>query len=105
MTLHLLARVAPPLRVNRRDDLIADARGPLLDGADDAAHHAAGDTAPGALASPRWAFAALVTCALTLAQRPCGEARALRWAPPARAGQGKAPQEGCSFLAPKALAP
>ena len=42
---------------------------------------------------------------LTLAQRACGEARALGFAPPARAGQGKAPQDRFVFIEQNDLAP
>jgi hypothetical protein len=40
------------------------------------------------------AFEGFVAFDLTLAQGPGGEARALGAAPPARSGQGKAPQDG-----------
>ena len=69
-----------------------------MDRAKHAAQHAAGDTAPGALASPRLAFEGLLAVALTLVQRACREASALGGAPPARAEQGKAPQDGFVFI-------
>jgi len=40
------------------------------------------------------AFERLLAFDLTLAQRACGEAGTLGFAPPARAGQGKAPEDG-----------
>jgi hypothetical protein len=64
-----------------------------------------GHTAPGAILPPRLAFAGCVACALTLAQRPCREARALGFAPPTGARQGKAPQDRFIFIEHHALAP
>jgi hypothetical protein len=46
-----------------------------------------------ARAYPRLAFAGLLVVNLTLTQRACRDARALGGAPPARAQQGKAPQD------------
>ena len=71
---------------------------------DDAEQYATGDTAPGAIADPRLAFEALVTFDLTLSQRTRAEARALHFAPPASAGQGKAPQDGFIFIEQNDLA-
>ena len=45
------------------------------------------------MGSPRLAFEGLLAFDLTLAQRAYGEAGALSFAPPAGAGQRKAPQE------------
>jgi hypothetical protein len=95
---HLMDILAQPLCVKVRDDLIDDARGTILHSADDAEQHAAGDTAPSAIVDPRLAFEALVTFDLTLTQRTRGEARALYFAPPASAGQGKAPEDGFIFI-------
>ena len=90
---HLMDIVAQPLCVKMRDDLIDDARSAIVHGSYDAEHHAAGDTAPRAIATPRLAFAGLLAFDLTLTQRVRGEASARRFPPPARAGQGKAPQD------------
>jgi hypothetical protein len=65
-----------------------------LDGADDAEQHPTGDAAPGAILHPRLAFEGFLAFDLALAQRPYREAGALGCAPPARAGQGKAPEDG-----------
>ena len=65
---HLLEIVAQPLRITMGNDLIADFRGALLDGTDDAEPHAAGAAAPRAIPHPRLAFAAVFACALALAQ-------------------------------------
>src|SRR6516165_7966673 len=55
---------------------------------------AAGDTTPGAIAPPRLPFEGLRAFALPRAQWASGEASALGGAPPARAEEGKAPQDG-----------
>ena len=47
---------------------------------------------------PRLAFEGLLAFDLTLAQGARGEARALGFAPPARPGQGKAPQDRFVFI-------
>jgi hypothetical protein len=90
----LVQILAKLLRIKVRHDFVEDFGGPILHGADNAEQHAAGDTAPGAIASPRLAFAGLLTFDLTLAQGTSREAGALGGAPPAGAGQGKAPQDG-----------
>jgi hypothetical protein len=101
---HLMDILAQPLRVEMRDDLIDNARGAILHGADDAEQHAAGDPAPGAIAYPRLAFEGFLAFDLTLAQRARGKASALHFAPPARAGQGKAPQDRFIFIEQNNLA-
>jgi hypothetical protein len=101
---HLMDILAQPLRVKLRDDLIDNARGAILHGADDAEQHAAGDPAPGAIAYPRLAFEGFLAFDLTLAQRARGKASALHFAPPARAGQGKAPQDRFIFIEQNNLA-
>ena len=53
---------------------------------------------------PRLAFKALVAFQLTLAQWTHREARALGGAPPARAGQGKAPENRFVFIEQNDLA-
>ena len=50
------------------------------------------------------AFEGLLAFDLTLAQRACGEARARGFAPPARARQRKAPQDGFVFIEQNDLA-
>jgi hypothetical protein len=86
--------LAPLLGIKVRHDFIEDFRGPILDGAEDAEQHAAGNAAPRAILQPRLAFEAFFTFDVALAQRARGDAGALRGAPPARTGQGKAPEDG-----------
>ena len=88
-----------------RDDLIDDARGPILDSADDAEQHATGEAAPGAILHPRLAFEAFCTFDLALAQWTYREARAVGFPPPAGPGEGKAPQDGLIFIEQDDLAP
>src|SRR5919198_1651696 len=87
---HILAEL---LRINMGDNLIEDFRGAILDGADDAEQHPAGDAAPGAILPPRLAFEGFLAFDLALAQGTYREASALGRVPPAGAGQGKAPQD------------
>ena len=61
---------------------------------DHAEQHAAGDAAPGTILPPRLAFAGLFAVDLARAQGTEREAGTPGGAPPARAGQGKAPQDG-----------
>ncbi len=96
--------MAQPLRITMGDDLREDLRGALLDSADDAEPHTAGDAAPRAIRQPRLVCEAFLTCALALAQRPCGQAIPLGVAPPARAGQGKPPEARFLFRAHHDLA-
>ena len=65
---HILAQL---LRITMRDDLIEDFRRAILDGADDAEQHAAGDAAPRAILQPRLAFEAFFAFDLALAQGTC----------------------------------
>src|SRR5262245_14578578 len=102
---HLLDVWAQPLRIKMGDHLREDLGGPILDRADDTEHHPAGDPAPGAIAAPRVAFAALVAFALALAQWTDGQASPLGWAPPARPGQGKTPEDGFIFIEQHDLTP
>jgi hypothetical protein len=95
---HLMDILAQLLRIKMWDDLIEDFRGPILDGANHAEQHAAGDATPGAILEPRLAFAGLLTFDLALAQGPRKDASALGCAPPAGTGQGKAPQDGFVFI-------
>src|SRR5437879_13570568 len=86
----LMDILAQLLRIKVRDDRREDLGGPILDRPKDTEQHPAGDTAPGAIASPRLAFEGCVAFDLTLTQRSGGEASTLGCAPPARAGEGKA---------------
>jgi len=95
---HLMEILAQFLGIKVRHDFIEDFGGAILDGPNDTQQHAASDTAPGARAHPRLPFEGLLAFDLTLAQRACGEASALGCAPPARAGQRKAPQDGFVFI-------
>ena len=102
---HVMAILPPLLGIKVGHDFIEALRGAILDGADDAEPHAAGDAAPRARADPRLACARLFTADVTRAPWPGGEAIARGAAPPARPGQGKAPQEGFIFGEPNDLAP
>src|SRR6267378_923849 len=95
---HLMDILAQLLGIKMRDDLIEDFGCPILNGAQHAQQHTAGDAAPGAILQPRLAFAGLLAFDLALAQWPYREASALGCAPPASAGQGKAPQDGFIFI-------
>jgi hypothetical protein len=81
-----------------RHNFVEDAGGAVLHGANDREQHAAGDAAPGPLPQPVLPFEALLPFDLALAQRPCGEARALGAAPPARPEHSKAPQNRFIFV-------
>ncbi len=95
---HLMDILAQLLGIKVGHDFREDFGGAILDGADDAEQHAAGDAAPGARADPRLAFERFVTSDVTLAQWTRGEAIALGAAPPAQPGQGKAPQDSFIFV-------
>src|SRR5215475_7113543 len=95
---HLMEILAQFLGIKVRDDFIEDFRGAILHSAEDREEHAAGDAAPGAIRYPRVAFAGLLACDLALTQGAEREAHARCFAPPARAGQGKAPQDRCVFI-------
>ncbi len=94
----LMEVLAEFLGIKMGDDLIEDARGPILHGTNDVEQHATGDPAPRARADPRLTFERLFTSDLTLAQWPRGETIALGAAPPAQPGQGKTPQDGFIFV-------
>src|SRR5262252_3054265 len=95
---HLMDVLAKPLRLKMGHDLVEDFRGAILDCPNHTEQHAAGDPAPGAILHPCLAFAGFRAFDLALAQRARGEARALRFAPPACPGQGKAPQDRFIFI-------
>src|SRR5262249_23776227 len=90
---HLMDVLAKPLRLKMGHDLVEDFRGAIRDCPNHTEQHAAGDPAPGAILHPCLAFEGFRAFDLALAQRARGEARALRFAPPACPGQGKAPQD------------
>jgi hypothetical protein len=102
---HLMDILAQLLGIKMRDDLIEDFGCPILDCPNDTEQHAARDTAPGARIYPCLAFEGLLAFDLTLAQRAGGEASALGFAPPARPGQGKAPEDGFVFIEQNDLIP
>ena len=89
--MHILAQF---LGIKVGHNFIKDFRGTILDCPNDTQQDAAGDPAPGAMAYPCLAFAGLLAFDLTLGQRARREAVALGFAPPARPGQRKAPQDG-----------
>jgi hypothetical protein len=101
---HLVEILAQLLRIKVGDDFIEDFRGAILDCANHAEQHTAGDATPGAILYPRLTFEGLVAFDLTLTQGPYREARTLGSAPPARAGQGKAPQDRFVFIEQNDLA-
>ena len=102
---HLMDVLAKPLCLKMRDNLIEDFRGAILDRPNDTKQHIAGDTAPGAIAAPRVAFEALVAFDLALAQWTDGQASTLGFAPPARPGQGKPPEDRFIFIEQNDLTP
>src|SRR5207302_3756984 len=97
--------LAQLLSIKMRDDLIEDVRGAILDGADDAEQHTAGETAPRAILQPRLAFEAFFAFDVALAQWTGGETSAVGFPPPAGPGEGKAPQDGLIFIEHNDLAP
>src|SRR4029434_5096875 len=100
----LMEILAQLLGIKVRHDFREDFGGPILNCPNDTERHAAGDPAPGTILHPRLAFEGLLAFDLTLAQRAYGEAGALDFAPPARAGQRKAPQDGFVFIEQNDLA-
>ena len=101
---HLMDILAQRLGIKMWDDLIKDFGCPILDGAQHAEPHTAGDAAPGAILHPRLAFEGLLAFDLALAQWTYWEASALGGAPPAGTGEGKAPQDGFVFIEQNDLA-
>ena len=102
---HLLPIVTELWGIKVRHDCVENFGGAILDCANDAEQDPAGAPAPGALRQPGWACADLRAFDVALAQRACAEAEARRVAPPAGAGQGKAPEQRFVFRAQDALAP
>jgi hypothetical protein len=95
---HLMEIVAQLLGIKVGYDFREDFGGAILDGANHAEQHAAGDPAPGAILQPRLAFEAFFAFDVAVAQGACGQARTLGAAPPAQPGQGKAPQDRFVFI-------
>jgi|GEM_PF-3356580 len=102
---HLMEILTQLLGIKVWHDFVEDFGGPILDRANDAEQHPAGNAPPGAILQPRLAFERFVAFDLTLAQEACGNTSALRFAPPARSGEGKAPEDGFVFIEQDDLAP
>src|SRR5262245_11616585 len=102
---HLLDILAQPFCIKMGDDLVEDFGGAILDRTNDTEQYPAGDTAPGAIAAPRLAFERLFTSDLTLAQGTGGQASPLGFVPPARAGEGKTPEDSFIFIEQNDLTP
>jgi hypothetical protein len=102
---HLVHIWSQLLGLKVRHHFLEDFGSTLLDCPQDAEQHPARDPAPGAIASPCRAFEGFSAFALTLPQGPRAQTRALGGAPPAGAGQGKAPEERFVFIQHYALAP
>jgi len=102
---HLMDILAQPLRIKMGDDLRENLRGAILDRANDTEQDPAGHAAPTPVVHPRLAFAGLVAFDLAVAQGPCGQTSALRFAPPAHPGQGKTPDDGFIFIEQDDLTP
>src|SRR5215471_11260848 len=90
---HLMKILTQLLGIKVRHDFVEHFGGAILDRANDAEQHAARDTTPRAILHPRLAFEGLLVFDLTVAQRACRNASALRCVPPARTEQGKAPDD------------
>jgi hypothetical protein len=95
---HLMEILAQCLGIKVRHDFIEDFGCTILDGTNDAEQDATGDAAPRVILEPRLTFEGCVTFDLTLPQGAGGEASTLCFAPPARAGQGKTPQDRFIFV-------
>ncbi len=102
---HVVHRVAQLLGITVRHDFREDCGGAILHRTNDAEQHATGDPTPGAILHPCVPFETLVPFDLTRTQRPCGQASALGFAPPARPGQGKTPEDGFIFIEHNDLTP
>src|SRR5215467_10633421 len=95
---HLMEILAQFLGIEMGDDFREDFGGAILHCAEDREQYPTGDAAPGAVAQPGLAFQGLLTFDWTLTQRTERETRTLCCTPPARAGQGKAPEDGFVFI-------
>jgi hypothetical protein len=101
---HLMEILTQLLGIKARHNFREDFRRAILDGADDTEQHAPGDAVPGAILHPRLAFEGFLAFDLALASWTDREASALGCVPPARAGQGKAPQDSFVFIEQNDLA-
>lgn len=102
---HLMDILSAALGITLRDDLIEDFGWAVLDCPNDTEHDPARDPVPGARAAPGVTFAGLLMLDLTPSEGACGQAVALGMAtPPASAGEGKAPHDGCVGREQDALA-
>ena len=102
---HLVNILSQLLGIKVRHNFIEDFGSTILDRPQDAEPHTARAPAPGAIAEPRLAFEGFIACALTLAQGTRGQTRARGGAPPAGAGQSKAPEDRFVFIEQNDLAP
>src|SRR5215475_1424346 len=102
---HLVHILAQLLGIKVRHNFREDFGSTILDCPQDAEQHTAGDPAPGAIAEPRLAFEGFIAFDLTLTQGTSEQTRALGGAPPAGAGQGKAPEDRFVFIEQNDLAP
>ena len=91
--------------VKMRHDLVEDFCCPILDSPNDAEQHPTGDAAPRAILEPCLTFEGFVAFDLTRTQGVGGEASPLSFTPPARAGQGKAPEYRFVFIEQHNLTP
>ena len=94
----LMEILAQCLGIKMRYDFREDFGGAILDRANDAEQHPTGHPTPRAILQPCVPFETLVPFDLTWTQRPCGQARALGFAPPARPGEGTTPEDGFIFI-------
>jgi len=90
---HLMKILTQLLGIKVRHDFVENFGGAILDRAKDAEQDAARDTTPRAILQPCVTFEGLLAFDLTVAQRACRNASPLRGAPPARAEEGKAPED------------
>src|SRR5215510_2651432 len=94
------AKISKPCRMS-----VKDFGGAILNRANDAEQDPTGDAAPGAILPPCLAFEGFLAFDLTWTEGAEREASTLRGAPPARAGQGKAPEDGFVGIEQNNLAP
>ena len=87
---HLMDILTEFVGIEMGHDLIEDARGTVLYGADDIEQYPAGDATPAAVLLPGLTFEAFLGVDLALAQRTGGQAVTLAASPSPASGQGKA---------------
>src|SRR2546430_14594769 len=80
---HLMEILTQSMGIKVRHDFIEDFRRSILDCTNDVEQDAAGDPTPRAILQPRLALETLVALDLAVAEGAHGQARALRFAPPA----------------------